>query len=180
MQWCWWGSNPRPLSLKSSTLPLSPCAALNGSQWLTDFIFLLTLIPPIVFVLNILFPFMSASYTKVHYQGRKHFEPCYLGIHPNKEIYERKIVIISLPINLNMCFGCSKEPSHWDGSFEYPQHMLWMRNEENSFPIPTLIWRPAYLSAPSSVCLFDLILYVPSTIFQFNRDGSSWVEPVLS
>ena len=30
------------------------------------------------------------------------------------------------------------------------------------------------------VCLFDLILYVPSTIFQLNRDGLSWVEPVLS
>ena len=28
--------------------------------------------------------------------------------------------------------------------------------------------------------LFDLILYVPSTIFQVYRDGSSWVEPVLS
>ena len=28
--------------------------------------------------------------------------------------------------------------------------------------------------------LFDLILYIPSTIFQLNRDGSSWVEPVLS
>ena len=28
--------------------------------------------------------------------------------------------------------------------------------------------------------LFDLILYVPSTIFQLNRDGSSKVEPVLS
>ena len=28
--------------------------------------------------------------------------------------------------------------------------------------------------------LFDLTLYVPSTIFQLNRDGSSWVEPVLS
>ena len=28
--------------------------------------------------------------------------------------------------------------------------------------------------------LFDLILYVPSTIFQLNRDGSSLVEPVLS
>ena len=27
-------------------------------------------------------------------------------------------------------------------------------------------------------CLFDLILYVPSTIFQLYRDGSSWVEPV--
>ena len=30
------------------------------------------------------------------------------------------------------------------------------------------------------VCLFDSILYVPSTIFQLNRDGYSWVEPVLS
>ena len=28
--------------------------------------------------------------------------------------------------------------------------------------------------------LFDLVLYVPSTIFQICRDGSSWVEPVLS
>ena len=32
----------------------------------------------------------------------------------------------------------------------------------------------------SLFCLFDLILYVPSTIFQLYRDGSSWVEPVLS
>ena len=30
------------------------------------------------------------------------------------------------------------------------------------------------------ICLFDLILNVPSTISQLNRDGSSWVEPVLS
>ena len=30
------------------------------------------------------------------------------------------------------------------------------------------------------ICLFDLILYVPSTIFQLNREGPSWVEPVLS
>ena len=29
-------------------------------------------------------------------------------------------------------------------------------------------------------CLFDLILYVPSTIFQLNRDETFWVEPVLS
>ena len=28
--------------------------------------------------------------------------------------------------------------------------------------------------------LFDFILYVPSTIFQLNRDRSSWVEPVQS
>ena len=32
----------------------------------------------------------------------------------------------------------------------------------------------------SNFCLFDLILYVPSTTFQLNRDRSSWVEPVLS
>ena len=30
------------------------------------------------------------------------------------------------------------------------------------------------------VSLFDLILNVPSAIFQLNRDGSSWVDPVLS
>ena len=59
-----------------------------------------------------------------------------------KTFYELKIVTIFLPINLNMCFGCSKEQSNWDGSFEYPQHMFWMRNKENSFPIHTLIWRP--------------------------------------
>ena len=29
-------------------------------------------------------------------------------------------------------------------------------------------------------CLFDLILYVPSTIFQLYMYGSSWVEPGLS
>ena len=32
----------------------------------------------------------------------------------------------------------------------------------------------------SLICLFDLIPYVPSTIFQLNRNGSSWVEPALS
>ena len=32
-----------------------------------------------------------------------------------------------------MCFGCSKEPSHQDGSFEYPQHMFWLRNKKNNF-----------------------------------------------
>ena len=30
------------------------------------------------------------------------------------------------------------------------------------------------------LCLFDLILNVPSIIFQLNRDRSFWVEPVLS
>ena len=37
-----------------------------------------------------------------------------------------------------------------------------------------------YIDKIHFVCLFDLILYVPSTIFQLNRDWSSWVEPVLN
>ena len=31
-----------------------------------------------------------------------------------------------------------------------------------------------------TIVLFDLILYIPSTIFQLNRDGSSWVDPIIS
>ena len=42
-----------------------------------------------------------------------------------------------------MCFGCSKEPSHRDGSFEYPQHMFWLRNKEYNFLLRTIIWGPA-------------------------------------
>ena len=30
-----------------------------------------------------------------------------------------------------MCFGCSIEPSHWDGSFEYTQHMFRLRNKHS-------------------------------------------------
>ena len=37
------------------------------------------------------------------------------------------------PISLNICFGCSKEPSHWDGSFDYTQHMFLSRNKKNIF-----------------------------------------------
>ena len=42
-----------------------------------------------------------------------------------------------------ICFGCTKELSHRDGSFEYPQHMFWLRNKKNNFQLHTLIWRPA-------------------------------------
>ena len=64
----------------------------------------------------------------------------YIG--PVKQFYKRTIANIFLSISSILCFGCSKEPSHRDGSFEYPQHMFWMRNKENRFPICTLIWRP--------------------------------------
>ena len=56
--------------------------------------------------------------------------------------------------------------------------MFWLRDKNNNFQLRTPIWRPDIKE--SNLCLFDLILYVPSTIFQLNRDGSSWVEPVLN
>ena len=40
-----------------------------------------------------------------------------------------------------MCFECSKEPSHRDGSFEYPQgHNIWFFLRIH-FQMRTLIWR---------------------------------------
>ena len=57
----------------------------------------------------------------------------------------RKIAIIFLSISLNTCFGSSKEPSHGDGSFEYPEHMFWLRNTKNNFQLRTLIWGPERL-----------------------------------
>ena len=53
--------------------------------------------------------------------------------------------------------------------------------------LPSLVSDPVTTASKSippslgaSFCLFDLILYLPPTIFQLYRDGSSWVEPVLS
>ena len=37
-----------------------------------------------------------------------------------------KIENIFLSIIFNIDFGCSKEPSQWDGSFEYLQLMFWL------------------------------------------------------
>ena len=61
---------------------------------------------------------------------------------PVKQKYLHKIVIMFLSISLNTCFGCSKEPSNRDGSFEYPQDMFWLRNKKNNFQLRTLIWGP--------------------------------------
>ena len=62
-----------------------------------------------------------------------------------KKKKKRKIAIFFfLSISLNICFGCSKEPSHRDGSFEYPQHMFWLRSKKNNFQVCTLIWGPEF------------------------------------
>ena len=56
-----------------------------------------------------------------------------IGQDKQKNEHKHKIVNIFLRISFNICFGCSKEPSHWDGSFEYPQHMFYLRNKDNYF-----------------------------------------------
>ena len=53
-------------------------------------------------------------------------------------IVQRKIVNIFLPIFFSICFGCSKEPSHRDVSFEYPQHELCLRNKKVIFLLRNL------------------------------------------
>ena len=63
----------------------------------------------------------------------------------DKQNFECKIINIFLPISFNICFGCSKEPSHWDGSFEYPQHMFWLRNKKIKFLVRTLMFTTLYL-----------------------------------
>ena len=57
---------------------------------------------------------------------------------------------------------------------KYLHKCIWPCCMQTSLCIYT-VW-----SAPLFVSFIDLILYVPSTIFQLYRDGSSWVEPVLS
>ena len=54
---------------------------------------------------------------------------CFNYIQESK-FFDCKILNIFLSINLNLSFGCSKESSHRDGSFEYPQHMFWLRNKK--------------------------------------------------
>ena len=38
---------------------------------------------------------------------------------------------ICLSISFIISFGCSKEPSHWDGSFEYQQYIYFGRKRYN-------------------------------------------------
>ena len=47
--------------------------------------------------------------------------------------------------SLKICFGCIKEPSHWDGSFEYPQHMFfWELRKTKSLMWLLLKWQPDF------------------------------------
>ena len=72
---------------------------------------------------------------------------------------KRQIAILFLSLSLNMCFGSSKEPSSWDGSFEYPQHRFWLRNKKKNVWIYTLIWRPIYFWVIRQTVKFTWGLY---------------------
>ena len=38
---------------------------------------------------------------------------------------------ILLSIEFYICYGCPKEPSHLDGSFDSPQHLIGLKNDKN-------------------------------------------------
>ena len=71
-------------------------------------------------------------------------------------------------------------------NFPYENEIIW---SQGGFQLPhsTPSWSAFEMACKNKCmyqiicfCMFDLILYLPSTIFQLNRDRSSWVEPVLS
>ena len=72
---------------------------------------------------------------------------------------------IFLPINFSICFGCSKEPSHWDGSFEYPQHMFWLRIKKSIFLSRTQFTKVLYHI--QRVILYTKIFSVNLWIFSY-------------
>ena len=52
--------------------------------------------------------------------------------------------LMFLSISLNIHFGCLKESSYWDGSFEYPQNMIWLRNKKEIFWFSNAICSSAF------------------------------------
>ena len=75
----------------------------------------------------------------------------------DEQNFERKIVNVFLSISYNISFWCAKEPSHWDSSFEYPQHMFWFRNKKIIFDlIYTLIFMELSLSIVLTMSLTGL------------------------
>ena len=65
-----------------------------------------------------------------------------------------------------MCFGCSEELSHRDGSLEYPQDMFWFRNKKNNFLLHTLIWVPDTVWSENCVDPDQLASSETSSVFE--------------
>ena len=74
-----------------------------------------------------------------------------------------------------MCFGYSKELSHWDGSFEYPQHMFWLRIKKNNFQLRTLICGPV-TTMSSSYLHLSLVLNLSLYVYHLTTMCSSYLH----
>ena len=72
-----------------------------------------------------------------------------------------------------MCFGCWKKLSHQDSSYEYPQHMLWLRNKKNIFLLRILIWRPG---SPFYLWVRSVLVI----LFQFRYVINFWLFLVVT
>ena len=66
--------------------------------------------------------------------------------------FEDKNVIIFLSNSFKICFGCSKKSSHWDDSFENPQHMFELRIKI-THPYP-VVWFNPLLHSYACWCLW--------------------------
>ena len=83
---------------------------------------------------------------------------------------------IFFPINFTFDFGCSKEPSHGDGSFEYPQHMFWLRTKEIDFLIMC-----SYLEACRVLyCLSRVFIAIQQQFLKFKLGGLGQLSKVKS
>ena len=56
-------------------------------------------------------------------------------------------------------------------SFEHPKHMLKLMGKKIFTILVVIYAKKCFILTYVGFCLFDLILYVPSTIFQLNRMG---------
>ena len=87
------------------------------------------------------------------------------SIGPDKRIFEHKIVVnkvlnVFSSIILNMCFRCSKEPSHGDGSFEYPQHIFCLRYKNYFYNVilSEVLFQKWFIVTSYSLLTFDMLL----------------------
>ena len=55
-----------------------------------------------------------------------------IKIHGLLRSFIYNIITIRVAVPFKHVFWCSKEPSHQEGSFEYPQHMFWFRNTHSN------------------------------------------------
>ena len=83
-------------------------------------------------------PFITEKLLMGHKESNQIYETLLLSTQ-NTCLNRWVNVNIFLLISFNICFGYSKEPSHWDCSFEYPQHMFWLRNKKIKFFITKVL-----------------------------------------